>query len=349
NSVTMTTVENIKEMFKELEESGVTDLLAIYKGWQKGGLYDLPITSYKADGAIGGTDELTELINESKEKGIDFFLAQDALRINPSTNNTTFNIVKKITKRVYSESTYGEVYDTFNFITPKRTKEILKDLTKSYKSDDVTNVMLSGITNQIYSYSSAGKIYGRVDTAKAYDEMIGTMSKDMNLVLDEPFAYLWKYTDAIVDMPVTGSDYVYEDESIPFLSIVLKGSVPMYGDYVNFEANKQEYFLKLVEMGINPSFYITYEDPSELQNTNSANLYTSKFTVYKDNIVDYYNKLKEVNEAVQGAKITGHDRYDNNLTVVTYDNGIKIYINYGEKPINVNGMTIDAMSYKVGE
>ncbi|HEX3075675.1 MAG TPA: DUF5696 domain-containing protein [Lachnospiraceae bacterium] len=41
-------------------------------------------------------------------------------------------------------------------------------------------------------------------------------------------------------MPVTGSDYVYEDESIPFLSIVLKGSVPMYGDYVNFEANKQE-------------------------------------------------------------------------------------------------------------
>lgn len=349
NSVTMTTVENIKEMFKELEESGVTDLLAIYKGWQKGGLYDLPITSYKADPAIGGTDELTDLINDSKKKGIDFFLAQDALRINPSTNNTTFNIVKKITKRVYSESTYGEVYDTFNFITPKRSKEILKDLTKSYKSDDVANVMLSGITNQIYSYSSAGKIYGRVDTAKAYDEMIGTMSKDMNLVLDEPFAYLWKYTDAIVDMPVTGSDYVYEDESIPFLSIVLKGSVPMYSDYVNFEANKQEYFLKLVEMGINPSFYITYEDPSELQNTNSANLYTSKFTVYKDNIVDYYNKLKEVNEAVQGAKITGHDRYDNNLTVVTYDNGVKIYINYGEKPINVNGMTIDAMSYKVGE
>ncbi|HEX3021885.1 MAG TPA: DUF5696 domain-containing protein, partial [Lachnospiraceae bacterium] len=58
--------------------------------------------------------------------------------------------------------------------------------------------------------------------------------KDMNLVLDEPFAYLWKYTDAIVDMPVTGSDYVYEDESIPFLSIVLKGN-PFLNPYAPYQ------------------------------------------------------------------------------------------------------------------
>ena len=38
---------------------------------------------YKADKDIGGTKELTKLMKECGEMGIDFYLAQDSLRINP--------------------------------------------------------------------------------------------------------------------------------------------------------------------------------------------------------------------------------------------------------------------------
>ena len=38
-SVTMTTIDNIREIYDELEKEGVKDILSIYKGWQKGGLY----------------------------------------------------------------------------------------------------------------------------------------------------------------------------------------------------------------------------------------------------------------------------------------------------------------------
>ena len=58
-------------------------------------------------------------------------------------------------------------------------------------------------------------------------------------------------------------------------SIVLKGVMPMYSEYVNFEANKKEFFLKMVETGTFPSFYITKESSSDLVNTNSSDIYSS--------------------------------------------------------------------------
>lgn len=48
-AVPMTTTENIEEMYQELQEAGVDSVLTVYKGWQSGGLYDVPITKYKAD------------------------------------------------------------------------------------------------------------------------------------------------------------------------------------------------------------------------------------------------------------------------------------------------------------
>lgn len=348
-TVTMTTVDNIREMLNELKDKGVTDILAVYKGWQKGGINSLPITKYKADRAIGGTGDLTDLIKESADQGIEFYLAQDALRINPSTNNTTFNVVKKIDKRVYSEETYQSVFGKFNFITPSRTKEIVEDVTSSYTKKGISNIMLSGITNTLFSYSNKGKEYSRVITANTYDEIISKMTQTLNLVLEQPFAYLWKYTNAIMDMPVGSSSYVFTDEEVPFLSIVLKGSIPMYAKYTNFEANKNEFFLKLVEMGINPSFYLTYEDPSKLQNTNSSDIYSSKFSVYKETITEYYNELKSVYDQTLGAKIIDHNKYATGVTVVTYDNGVNVYVNYSDTTVKVDGYDIDPMSYKVGE
>ena len=68
----MTTVDNIREIYSELEEEGVTDILSVYKGWQKNGINALPIEKYKADRDIGGTAKLTELIKECENRGVDF-------------------------------------------------------------------------------------------------------------------------------------------------------------------------------------------------------------------------------------------------------------------------------------
>ncbi len=347
--VTMTTVENIREMYNELSDAGVTDILSLYKGWQKGGIYDLPVTKFKADRAIGGNSGITSLLDDLKDTGIDLYLYQDMLRINPDTNNTTFNVVKQINKRIFEEFTYKEVYDRFLYLIPARTTQLSEKLLKSFTRNEIENVAVAGISDTLFSFSYSGNYYSREYTAEKYDALISEMDDSLNLTLEQPFAYLWNHTDSYIDMPVGTSNYIFEGEEVPFLSIVLKGILPMYSEYVNFEANKEEFFLKLVESGVYPSFYITYEDSAKLIYTNSADLYSSKYSVYKNDIIEYDKALKQVYEQVKDSCIIDHERLDSGVTVVTYDNGVKIYVNYSNEAVSVDGITVDAMSYKVGD
>ncbi|MBQ8634293.1 MAG: hypothetical protein IJ420_11880 [Lachnospiraceae bacterium] len=346
-AVTMTTVEDIYEIYEDLAGVGVTDLFSLYKGWQKGGLYDLPITAYKADKNIGSTKELTQLIKDAESKNISFFLYNDALRINPDEQNATFNVIKKVNKKVFEESTYKEVYDTFRYLTPTRSNTLLNKFAKSYTKQGVGNVALAGITNTLFTYTYSNVAYSRFQAADSYGKAVEELDASTKLVMEEPFAYLWKNAEAFIDMPVYMSNYLYEDESVPFLSIVLKGVMPVYADYVNFEANKEEFFLKLIETGSYPSFYITKESAADLIYTNSSDIYSSQYDVYKDEILQYTTELKAVSEAVAGAVITGHKILDNGVRIVTYSNGTQIYLNYSSAAQTVDGVSIDTMSYKV--
>jgi hypothetical protein len=347
--VTMTTAEDIRGIYSDLEAEGVRDILSLYKGWQSGGLYQVPVKKYKADGALGKTSELTKLIREAGEQGQQLYLYQDVLRINPDENNTTFNVVKRVDKRLFQEYAYKEVYNTFLYLTPSRSGYYVNGLAGDLRKKGVPQLAVAGITNKLFSYSYSGNYYYRPDTLREYEKIISRLGDEFNLALEQPFSYLWKYTDVFLDMPVGSSNYNFTDEEVPFLTIALKGLLPMYSEYMNFQANKQEFFLKLVETGVCPSFYITKEDSSALIYTNSDDIYSSKYSTYRSEILRYARELGSVYETVKGAFIISHERLGNGVTVVRYDNGTNIYVNYSEEDRTVDGYTVKAMSYKAGE
>ena len=348
-AVPMTTVEQMEEIFGELREEGVSSLLSVYKGWQSGGLFNLPITKYKADASIGGTGKLTSLIKEAAEENYNIFLYNDTLQMNGSTNSTTFNAVKMVNKRTLKEESYKQVYRLFYYVLPAKAETTLEKFLKSYTAKGVSNLAVAGSSDHLFSYSSKGSYYTRLDTADVYEEMLSYASDNANLILEQPSAYLWKYTKAFLDMPLTSSQYMYVDEEIPFLTMVLKGIMPVYSEYVNFEANKTEYFLKMVESGAYPSFYITYENSSDLIYTNSSDLYSTQYSTYKDSIVEYDTKLRELASKTGDSNIIKHEKLDSGVTKVTYSNDVVVYVNYSKTAKTVDGINIDAMSYEVGE
>lgn len=348
-AVPMTTVAQAEEIYDTLGQKGVSNILSVYKGWQKGGLYDIPITKYKADSAIGGTGALTDLVKDSAEKGVDIYLYNDGMNTNPDENNTTFNIVKKINKRRLEVNTYGYVYEIFNYLLPTRSDVVLDKFVADYNAEGVNNLALAGVTNNLYSYSYSNVFYTRFDCKNTYESTVGKIAGNTNLVLENPFDYLWKHTGAFLDMPLGSSDYMYEDGEVPFFSIVLKGIIPMYSDYVNFEANKTEFMLQMIEAGVYPSFYLTYEDSADLIYTNSADLYSTKFTTYQDTIAEYDAIFRDINAKTAGSFIAKHEQLGAGFNKVTYDNGVVIYVNYSSAAQTADGVTVDAMSYKVGD
>lgn len=346
-AVKMTSVDDIKKIYGELKTAGVQSVLSEYRGWQKGGIYKVPVSSYNADSKIGGTGALTDLIKDSAEDDYKLYLYNDALLVNASTNSFTYNVVKKVNKRTYKKETNGQVYKNFYYLLPDKSKANLTKLTDSYSAKGVSTLALGGITDNIFSYSTQGKYYSRVDSSNADLDMVKSIDEKTDTVMEKPFAYLWDYTDAFLNMPLGSSDYMYLDEEVPFLSMVLKGIIPMYSDYVNFEANKTEFFLQMIEAGVYPSFYVTAENSSNLIYTNSADLYSTEYSTYKDMIIQYDKELRDVNDSVAGAMIMKNEKLENDVTRVTYDNGVKIYVNYSDSDQTVDGSTIKSMSYKV--
>ena len=82
------------------------------------------------------------------------------------------------------------------------------------------------------------------------------------------------------------------------------GKMPAYLEYVNFQANAHKFFLRLAEQGTRPCFLLTMEDPIELQNTNSSDIYSARWDLYRVTLAMWYSQLKELHESIGGASIT---------------------------------------------
>ena len=346
-AVTMTTVEQMEDILNELHELGASSLLSVYMGWQSGGLYDTPITSYHADINIGGSNVLTELIQDQAKQGNTVYLYNDLLTVNATTNISTYNVMKMVNKRTFTKEVRAQVYDTFYYLLPGYSSQNLLRFSEETSARGVGNVAVGGITGTLFSYSSKGSYYSRTDTMDIYIDAVQAANGKCSLLLETPNAYLWKYSDGFLNMPLSSSDYLYLDQEVPFFSIVFKGIVPTYSEYVNFEANKTENFLRMVESGMYPSFYITAEDSSKLIYTNSRDLFSLEYSSYRDTIVEYDNALRAVAEKTGDACIIDHEVMDSGLVKVTYDNGVRIYVNYTDSALSADGLTVDALSYTV--
>ena len=82
-------------------------------------------------------------------------------------------------------------------------------------------------------------------------------------------------------------------------------------------------------------------------NTSYNELFTSGYYDWKDEIVATCQELKPVWDAVQDAKMISHEELAENVYCTGYDNGVKIYVNYNNKAVTVDGMELAAMSWEV--
>jgi hypothetical protein len=88
-------------------------------------------------------------------------------------------------------------------------------------------------------------------------------------------------------------------------------------------------------------------DTSVLTDTTQEDVFYAEYSLWEDTIADYYNDYNEFYKQVKDAEIVSHEIVDrdNNLRVVTYSNGVKVYINYTDEKTAINGVSVDAYSY----
>ncbi len=139
------------------------------------------------------------------------------------------------------------------------------------------------------------------------------------------------------------------DESIPLYEMVIHGCISYSTDLLNFqdEEDMTGIVLKMIESGASPHYVFTWEESSRMKDTGLNRYYATTFDVWKNEAADIYGQVNGALKYVSGARMTGHEIFENGVRKITYDNGVMIYINYDDEAQDADGMEIPAMSYKM--
>ena len=162
--------------------------------------------------------------------------------------------------------------------------------------------------------------------------------------------YLWKYTDRFLQMPAGTSQYVFETDTVPFLQLVLHGTMEMYAPYSNFSFYAQSDILKMIDYNMSPSFILSKEPSYYLADTVSSDLYSTEFAQYETLIGSIYNSVNKVLSKVSGYAWTDRTVLEDGVILNTYQNGQDmkyVVINYTDHTVSWQGNEIGGLSAEV--
>lgn len=337
--VAMTTVEDMDRMLAELTEGGVESIAAVYKGWQKNGIYGTLKDKIRFEKALGSLSDYSSLA-EKYTGQVQLLLYGDFM--NTYSKSSSADYIYRYNGKIFSDDTYHKL----NPIKYRYTSRYSADLIRSYRdqlAETTLGLAIDGVTNRCYSAMVNNKkdVYSRQSYAK---DIADAVQGTEHGAYYTPNDYLWGFTENYYDFKLYASGYKFVSEEIPFFAMALKGSMGLYSEYVNFEADATEYLLKMVESGVYPSFLLTRENPAEMIYTDSASLYSCEYEEYAGMIQEYYDIFRALHESTGGAYIKGYERQDG-VSRVTYSNGTVVIVNFNKQETEAWGRVLAPLSY----
>ena len=343
NYVEMTTYLEALEIVKDLEESDVSNFNLTYLGWNRGGYFNKGGTTARSALLLGGRKKLLELSNYLNNQGymIDY-------SINPYIANSYGfgnKTVKKIGLSPFEVTQNSSMEQTGYYVLPTELSNIITSKNRRYQNLGINSFNLCNI-NVAYSYRyNSNSIY----RTQMIDEVINEVKKlsDYLLSTEKPNGYLLPYMTNYYEAYYESNKYIYETDSIPFMSILLGGSVNQYFPNINYVSDYNLAVLRMIEYNLYPSFFITKEEAYKLRYTNYEYLNSTEYSLWKDLMVKMYKETNNALKNVIGARMTSHCYLENGVCKCGYNNGVIIYINYNNKNIDVDGVSLAPYSYLV--
>ncbi len=352
----LTSFSDVKDIIDEVKAKGIDSLIITLSGWSSGGLESAIDTKFSPESKIGGMSGAKDLIAYAQEQGVYLMFDNDVQSFYSGSSQ-----VKKFKHTAYSLS--GTPVTVYPFskslnrsvISDKFYHLIHPNYMVQFANEFVDNAMKLNIHN--FSFNSAG-----TDPYAAYnDDSLLTRDKSVEL-MKELFknvadktdgivstkvgnSFVFGSVDNLVETPVYSSDLIMAQTSVPFYQIVLRGYVNMSAETMNLSSEVTELELKCAESGLSLYYQLMDSDSTEFQDTSFSDYYACSYNDYFDIMTDTYQRMKKVYDAVGVSSIEDHEIFSDTVRITTFSNGAKVYVNYGQEDVTVNGVAVAARSY----
>lgn len=346
-TTTLTKTNDVIKMVDELKETGIDNLLIVYKGWGKGGISSRLPSKFPFDKNQGGENGFEKLISNMQEQDVKLYFSADYSTAyeNGSGYNKRKDLIRRIDDLPLSFTKIFSNYEIQWFtLNPQATKRIANnDLEKFTKYG--MNIAIDKTSYQLFGDYQKGP--NREVTMNMYTDIFGTLQEEVDQIMYKPNDYLLNETSAYLDIPMNASGYLYFTDTVPFLQLLLDGYVDYYTPYLNFSSNPREDLLRTIEYGAFPSYIVTNTSAYHLDDTPSGDIYSSEYSIWKDKIVKDASFIQETLKPVIDAVIVDRVILSEGISEIKYSNGINIYVNYTDVDYKVDGLLVKAQDFSI--
>lgn len=326
--VAATTFDQAGDIVSTLQSKGVASLRTIFYGWQNEGDYNME-KRFPIDPALGGEAAAKMFISGMKERGVPVSFSEDFLWVDGhSSFSGKTDAIRGIDGTAYVDDGWYIAKPAYTAVTAADTVNRLKKL-------GVDGIHFSGIGEMLLNDYEPSGIQTREYAKTVYDGLLKYTREALGSAsVNQGDAYALGQTDYIDGLPSESSYDFMIDETVPFYPIVLHGFVPYtFGDG-NLRDDEDAEFLRAIEYGALPSFFVTHDDSRKLKDTPSNFLYSSRFDKWERRIEEEYAKFDSLSQ-LYSMRIIGHEKLSGQKYATTYEDGTRVIVDYEVKDFTV--------------
>lgn len=341
-----TNVSHVEDILTSLHQQGVRNISSGLLGFGRGGLTLGNPSKVQFDSAIGSKAAYTNLLKNMGELGIDVSFHQDYWRINEAQMNLIRNAAKHPAGWYARVITFDDPISVFYFSRPIQAVEWMKNQTKVFHQMGAESFTIAGITNRLIT-DYTGTTTTRTQAIDAYQRTFASLSEKARINAVKPNQYLFQYVDRFLQMDVFNSQYLIMTDTVPFLQILLQGTMELYAIYANFSFYTQADILRMIDYNVYPSFVLTHHPSYVLTHTNSSIFYSTEFSLYEELILSVYQQMNPILNQVINDAWVNREVLSLGVILNTYASGKRILVNYQDSDYTFQGQTIPALSARV--
>lgn len=355
-SVPLTTFEDAKEIISAINNSADIGLRVRYKGWQNGGLYYSVSDKAKIDKSLGGKKGLKSLKEFADKNNTELFPDVDFFTV---SKDSLFDGYRKSTdsvRNITRNKLYLTVPSAFNnlaefqyldySVSPNSFDKYIKSYFSDYKKLNQNKVSIGTAGTMLYADYNRKQPVNREEAKNIVNSNIAKYASDLELMTDGGNAYILQYAKEILNVPVENSAYTLEDESIPFMQIVLHGYVNYSGNSYNLNSDYKNQFLRSLEYGSSPLFTVAKQNTDLIKKTSSSYYYSVNWDVLKNDIKQFVKEWSKAYHGIGNSTIEEHKKIQDDVYLTVFENGTCIYVNYSDKDVLIDDILIKSLDYK---
>lgn len=352
----LTTFAQASEISKTLKENGVANQTVVFSGWMNGGLHGTVNTKVDVESTLSkGGMRLKDYLGEMTAQEIETYMTVDMQYVYQDKLMDGYSTLQyapgyfdhsdiEVDSYYIADGYYKE--RLANLISPHFALQVSDKIAKQASKYDITGLNLGTATWDLYSDYLEDRYTDRQAALQLYQQSFGTLQDSgKSLLGDNGNSYSLGFVDDMINVPLSSQGYMIFDEDVPFYEMVLHGYMDYAGEAWNMSDDYQTTLLKSVESGAGVHFQWIYGDNSLLKETEYDYLYAVHYKSWLDNAIQDYNRMNTELAGLQNQIIVSHERVQEDLVKVTYEDGSRVYVNYGKKSAVCDGVTVPARDF----